>query len=202
MIVHFTIPLSRRSIPRSTKGTSSIVNLQDTTLSITHRKTRSFTSIRIMRMEFPTLVDNIIFVSSRISNKVSILIGRIIHTKSTILEFRVNFIQKLQGILLSGSPVSIKCRKFIIGKRPIIFGTKIHIIGLSKVIIGHARVGIRIKTLCICVQPNGIHSTCIWHDPCIEILALIVIPNLFTIIIGHVGKTSKSDNIFIIVNGP
>jgi hypothetical protein len=81
------------SVEALTKCFVSHGNLKSTPLKSSHGNTIGLTIEAIMRIKLPALVDKIIIIGSGVPNKVSILIGRVIHATSTILVILVHLIE-------------------------------------------------------------------------------------------------------------
>jgi hypothetical protein len=97
----------------------SINDLIDGSLSMSHGDAFSFANVRVMGMEFPTLIDEIVIVSTVISNEVTILVGWIVHAGRAVHVLFIDSVERGEGVFLGFVPPCVEIFGFAIA---LIFG--------------------------------------------------------------------------------
>jgi hypothetical protein len=165
---------------------------------MSHSNTFSLADEGIVRMKLPALVNQIIVVRSVISNKVSVLVGRIIHAGCAVHVLFVDIVQVLESVLLRGIPDIVE----IIGLSvSLILGTEIDIRLFDVIIVG-AEIVIGFETEFIRVEGHGKASIGFGLDTSSNGIAIVVLSDLETIFVRHVHESSTGDNVLVVVNGP
>lgn len=149
-------------------------------------------------MELPTLVDQIIIICSVVSNKVSILVGRIIHAGGAVHEFFVDVIEVGKSVFLRIIPPVVEIFGFSI---TLVFGSQINVGLAYKVVVDTHRL-VRLETVLVGVEGHLESSVGEGLDTGSNGIAIGVVAHLETVFVPHVHEASSSDNILVVINGP
>lgn len=163
-----------------------------------HGDALGFARIRVVRMKLPALVDQIVIVGTIVTDEVTILVGGIIHTRSTVLKFFVHFIEVGQSVLLRIHPPIINVAVVV----PPIVGTQVNVAGQSKIIKGHSQTSIRRQAVTICVKGHFKLAVGLGRHSGVDGVPAVVGAHVKAIVVRHVGQTRQRDDVFVLVDGP
>mmetsp|Transcript_29750 Transcript_29750/g.55793 ORF Transcript_29750/g.55793 Transcript_29750/m.55793 type:complete len:292 (+) Transcript_29750:1479-2354(+) len=154
----------------------------------------------IMRVKLPALIDQVIVICTGITNDVSILVGGIVNARRAEFVLIVDVIQLRQGVFLSIIPPIVgPAVGIIIG---CILGTKVDFVLQTKVVKGHAQVIIWHQAVIVCVQSHYILSIRFRSNASVNRSAIVTVPYVETVFIGHVGQARQCNDVLILINRP
>mmetsp|Transcript_21074 Transcript_21074/g.34763 ORF Transcript_21074/g.34763 Transcript_21074/m.34763 type:complete len:297 (+) Transcript_21074:692-1582(+) len=172
----------------------------ETTLHSGLGKTIHWKVPTIMRIELPALVDQIIIICSRVTNKVSILVGGVIHAAGAVQVTRIHLIEEFHGVFLCIIPPLFKLSISLIIL--LILTSQIQTSPLEVVIIGSCGLFVGIDALIIRVGTHHYLSTFQGHGSEVDFVAACIVVGALAIFIGHVGKSGEGNDVFIVINSP
>jgi hypothetical protein len=186
---------------QGTKLFAVVVDPRDGSLLRSHGYAISITVEAIMGVELPALVDEIIIIRTIVSNKVSILISRIVNTRSTEPEIVVDSIEIVKCVLLSGIPILIRLLMKGIVIR-LILRPKVKISLFCKVIVGVGSTSVGSDAFAVWVETHLEASSFEGLDARVKLFAVFVVAYAEAIIVSHIFEACEGDNVFVFVNGP
>lgn len=176
----------------------AVLDRKDRPLSVCLGDTVRFTRERVMGVEFPALVDQVIIVRTVVSNKVAVLVGRIVDTRRTILVLLVDIIEIGESVLLRIVPPIIGPTRVVI----FVLGSQINVACHAKVVIGHAKTRIRCDAVRVRVQGHLELAVLLRSHARVDGRSTAGRPNVKAVFIRHVRHSSPCHDILVIINRP
>ena len=151
-----------------------------------------FTWVRIVRVEFPALVDEIIVIHAGVADDIAILVSWIINARRAVFEVFVYIIQLLEGVFLSILPPF--CCPAIAILVVVVVAIVVVFIVLSQLNIAVETKAIKCissfliwcQAVTIGVQSHLEFPVTLWSHSGIDALAFARLPNIKAVRIRHV----------------
>ena len=180
------------------KDLIAVHDLVDASLGMSHGNALSFANERIVGMELPALVDEIVIVGSVIANKVSILVGRIIHAGRTIRVFFVDIVQILERVFLGIVPPIVQIISVAVS---FVLAAEIDV-GLGDIVVVRSQRCVGLEAVLVRVQRHLKAAIGLRGHAGLDGIAAGIFAQLETIGVRHVHEAGPGHNILVIVNGP
>ena len=130
-----------------------------------------------MRVELPALVDEVLVVRAVIADEVSVLVGGVIDARRAVPKVVIDGVQSVQGI------VHVRVLR-------------------GEIVVGVLRLGVESNALGIGVQSHGEVAPRLGPDLGVEIVPILVVPNVLTSVFSDVLEPGGCDGVFVVVDAP